>query len=157
MSTVAEKEGLSKMKRNHIHLAQVVSTTNAISGTYIASLGLSPGTHVTAGLRKSAHILIYIDIPKALSAGLQFFLSDNGVVLTEGDGKGYLKPEFYLRVENIKREAIPGWEGLGSIEAKSFESGPAPGSREFSVRKEEEIPIEAVTEDLTVTARVENE
>jgi 2'-phosphotransferase len=157
LPTIAEKEGLSKMKRNHIHLAQAVSTTNAISGTHSLPLSLPPGTHIIAGLRKSAHILIYIDIPKALSSGLQFFLSDNGVVLTEGDDRGYLKPDFFLRVENIKREAFPGWEGVGSIGTKSFESGRASGPKDIIVRKEDAIPVETAMEDLTVTERVESE
>ena len=156
--TTAEKEGLSRMKRNHIHLAQAASTTDAISGIHIL-LALPLGTHIVAGLRKSAQILIYIDIPKALSSGLQFFLSDNGVVLTEGDDTGHLKPEFFLRVENTKHEALPCWEGVGPIEAKSFkfESMPPPGPNGFLVGKEDAISIQTTMENLTVTERVERE
>ncbi|KAJ3780524.1 KptA family-domain-containing protein [Lentinula aff. detonsa] len=87
-------QGLSKMTRNHIHLAQGVTGKNVISG-----------------MRKSCDIFIFINVPKALAAGTKFFLSDNGVVLTEGNDKGLLGPEFFLSVQNAKREALAGWEG----------------------------------------------
>jgi 2'-phosphotransferase len=68
-------------------------------------------------MRSSSQIFIYINIQTALSSGIQFFFSDNGVVLTAGDDKGFLKPEFFLRVENAKRQALPGWEGPGPVKA----------------------------------------
>ncbi|KAJ3874272.1 KptA family-domain-containing protein [Lentinula edodes] len=86
-------QGLSKMTRNHIHLAQGVTGNNVISG-----------------MRNSCDIFIFINVPKALAAGITFFLSDNGVVLTEGNDKGFLEPAFFLSVQNAKREALAGWE-----------------------------------------------
>ena len=68
-------------------------------------------------MRSSSQIFIYINIQAALSSGIQFFFSDNGVVLTAGDDKGFLKPEFFQRVENAKRQALPGWEGSGPVKA----------------------------------------
>lgn len=147
---VIEKEGLSRMKRNHIHLAQGISLTNAISG-----------------LRSSAQILIFIDIPKALAAGVKFFLSDNGVVLTGGDDSGYLKPDFFLRVEDIKRSPIPGWEGSGPIESKAVATDPAEAATSSSKkprsrpsRQKKTGGTEAVEEslkDLSVTDKTEAE
>ncbi|KAF8880187.1 phosphotransferase KptA/Tpt1 [Infundibulicybe gibba] len=84
------KEGLSKMARNHIHLAQGVAGENVISG-----------------MRSSSQILIFIDVEKALSSGIEFFLSANGVVLTKGDERGFLSPTFFQRVENASRVACP--------------------------------------------------
>ncbi|TFK39471.1 KptA family-domain-containing protein [Crucibulum laeve] len=101
-------QGLSKMTRNHIHLAQGVAGQNVISG-----------------MRKSSQILIFINLQKALDAGVKLFLSDNGVILTEGDGTGFLKPEFFDRVENSKRVALPGWEGSGE---STIESAAVPQS-----------------------------
>lgn len=128
------------MKRNHIHLAQGISTTNAISG-----------------LRASAQILIFIDVPKALEAGIKFALSDNGVVLTEGDQEsGFLKPEFFLRVEDMKRNALPGWEGPGPIESKAVameEPTQGTSSRPKRGKKPKEVrdaPVEGL-ENLTVS------
>ena len=60
-------------------------------------------------MRSSAQVLIYIDMQKALEAGILFFLSENGVVLTEGDVCGFLSPEYFLRVEDRKDGPIPGW------------------------------------------------
>jgi len=82
-------QGLSKMKRNHIHLAQGVA-----------------GKGIISGMRTSSQVLIFINLQKALDAGIKFFLSDNGVVLTEGDGEGFLRPEFFEKVENAMGEVM---------------------------------------------------
>ncbi|KAH9004610.1 hypothetical protein EDB86DRAFT_3072097 [Lactarius hatsudake] len=85
-------QGLSRMGRNHIHLAQGI-----------------PGDGVISGMRNSAQVLIYVDVQKALDAGITFSLSENGVVLTEGDERGFLSPEYFLRVEDRQSGPIPGW------------------------------------------------
>ena len=63
----------------------------------------------STGMRNSAQVLIYIDVQKALDAGIAFFLSANGVVLTEGDERGFLSPEYFLRVEDRQSGPISGW------------------------------------------------
>ena len=66
-------------------------------------------------MRNSTQILIFIDVQKALEAGIKFELSDNGIVLTEGDERGYLKPEYFSRVEDAKtRETVDEREGNGN-------------------------------------------
>jgi len=90
-------QGLSKRTRNHIHLAQGV-----------------PEDGVISGMRQSAQVLIYINVQKALDAGLSFFLSENGVVLTEGDEHGFLSTEFFLRVEDRQGRPIPGWPAFST-------------------------------------------
>lgn len=85
-------------------------------------------------MRQSSQILIYINVPLALSCGIKFYLSDNGVVLTEGStgeegekdikgtgkgkgSKGFLDKTFFERVESVeggRREIVRGWEGKGS-------------------------------------------
>lgn len=62
-------------------------------------------------MRKSSQILIYIDVQKALDAGLKFYLSENGVVLSEGDERGFIPPAYFKRVVNASGVALPGWEG----------------------------------------------
>jgi len=113
-----EKKGLSKMSRNHIHIAQ----------------GLA-GDTVISGMRNSADIFIYIDLQKALDAGYKFQLSANGVVLTAGNEKGFLPPEFFSRVERrvgrSGREPLPGWEGAthpqpSEVATQSIQSGSDP-------------------------------
>lgn len=57
-------------------------------------------------MRANSQVMIYIDVPKAMAAGLKFQLSSNGVVLTEGDDKGFISPELFERVEfNAKTAA----------------------------------------------------
>ncbi|KAI0039661.1 hypothetical protein FA95DRAFT_1001351 [Auriscalpium vulgare] len=90
-------QGLSKMTRNHIHLAQGV-----------------PGDGVLSGMRASSQVYIYIDVQKALDAGFEFFLSENGVVLTEGDSRGFLGPEYFSRVEDRNGQLLAAVK-LGSI------------------------------------------
>lgn len=91
-------QGLSRMKRNHVHLAQGV-----------------PGSGVLSGMRNSSQVLVFIDVQKAIDAGIKFYLSKNGVVLTEGDAKGFLGPQFFQRVEYADRTPVPGWEGSGPV------------------------------------------
>lgn len=77
-------QGLSRMKRNHIHLA---------SG--------KPGDEgVISGMRNSSKVFIYIDIEAALKDGIQFFLSENGVILSPGDSSGVIAPKYFLKVED---------------------------------------------------------
>jgi 2'-phosphotransferase len=112
-------QGLSKMTRQHIHLAQGVAGDGAISGTtginYLQSrkckcsrITLSSRV-IILGMRKSSQILIYVDIESALRAGLKFYLSQNGVVLTPGDERGMLGPEFFSKVEKANGTPVPGW------------------------------------------------
>jgi len=80
--------GISRMSRIHIHLAQGV-----------------PGANITSGIRSSAQVLIFIDLEKAMGAGIKFYLSSNGVVLTEGNDLGFLEPCFFQHVEFVKIKA----------------------------------------------------
>lgn len=83
-------EGISKMSRQHIHMAQGIGGLSAMSG-----------------IRSSSRVLVYIDIQKALAAGLKFYLSSNGVVLTPGNDHGILEPQFFERVEMIGTGTLP--------------------------------------------------
>jgi 2'-phosphotransferase len=76
-------DGLCKMGRNHIHCCEGIPL------------------EVKSGARPDSNLYIYIDIIKALNAGILFFRSRNGVILTPGDENGYLKPKFFLKVEKI--------------------------------------------------------
>ncbi|KAI0757079.1 KptA family-domain-containing protein [Daedaleopsis nitida] len=88
-----KEQGLSKMSRNHIHLAQGV-----------------PSSGVLSGMRKSSDVLVYIDVQKAIDAGIKFYLSANGVVLTDGNEQGFLLPEFFTRVETASGQPLSGWQ-----------------------------------------------
>ena len=58
---------------------------------------------VISGMRGTSTILIYLDLPAALNAGLKFGRSDNGVILTEGDESGMVPIKFFKRVEERRQ------------------------------------------------------
>jgi len=77
------------MNRNHIHFAT----------------GLLGEDGVISGMRHSCTVLIYLDMTKALEAGVKFFKSENGVVLTEGI-EGHLPKEYFSKVVSTKGEVL---------------------------------------------------
>jgi len=60
--------GLLTMNRTHIHFAK----------------GLIGSKDVISGMRYNYEIAIYIDAEKAMKDGMEFFISENGVILTSG-------------------------------------------------------------------------
>lgn len=74
--------GLCRMTRNNIHFAMMRSTK--------------------AGIRKTSTVFIYIDIKRAMEAGIPFYISDNGVVLSPGMGDtGCISPEYFKKIETL--------------------------------------------------------
>ncbi|CAZ81999.1 unnamed protein product [Tuber melanosporum] len=85
---------LSRMGRTHIHLA-----TGEIG--------------VKSGMRADAQVLFYVDVGRARrEGGVEFWISENGVVLTAGDELGRLGLEFVERVVSKSLGVL--WEG-GSV------------------------------------------
>eukprot|EP01112_Ceratiomyxa_fruticulosa_P001862 TRINITY_DN1201_c0_g3_i3.p1 TRINITY_DN1201_c0_g3~~TRINITY_DN1201_c0_g3_i3.p1 ORF type:complete len:304 (+),score=80.68 TRINITY_DN1201_c0_g3_i3:60-914(+) len=82
-----KKSGLSKMRRNHIHMA----------------IGEYGSKSVISGMRSSCEIVIYIDIARAMQDGIDFFVSQNKVVLSSGVD-GYLHPKYFAKVIDVKKE-----------------------------------------------------
>ncbi len=75
-----KKNGLCKMKRNHIHFAKT--------------------KNVSSGIRKNADVYIYIDVVKAMNDGIKFYESSNGVILSPGIGKeGIISYKYFSDVE----------------------------------------------------------
>ncbi|CAG8959148.1 hypothetical protein HYFRA_00013011 [Hymenoscyphus fraxineus] len=87
---ILESGGLKKMGRTHIHF----------------STGLPDDeVKVISGMRGDAELLIYIDIKKSLEDGKTlWWISENGVVLTEGDENGVLSTKYWKKVVG-RREA----------------------------------------------------
>lgn len=79
------------MRRNNIHL--------------IACLP-SEEDEVVSGMRKSADTIVTIDVAGAMAAGIPFFRSSNGVILSPGLGDtGCIPPEFISQI--LQRGAAP--------------------------------------------------
>ena len=79
-----QRQGLSKMGRNHIHLTA--------SDRVDASIG------VISGFRGSAEILVYVDMCKAIADGIEFFVSQNNVILCSGNAEGILEPKYFSKI-----------------------------------------------------------
>lgn len=90
---IVEAGGLKVMGRNHIHCS---------SGT--------PEEGVVSGMRRDAQLLIEIDLEASLEAGIAWWLSDNGVILTEGDEHGVLGARFFKLVEGRRDDVGVLWE-----------------------------------------------
>ncbi|KAI5116350.1 hypothetical protein M0805_002255 [Coniferiporia weirii] len=141
-----EKEGLSPMKRAHIHLAQHFS--------HIKGLNMDPG------IRSRSEVLIYIDLDRALRAGIKFYISSNGVVLTKGDESGFLRPEFFKRVTDTKDRPLRGWSGVHGSPSPRSQSPHGISSQKTvdltqsseagSPRVDEPQPVEEVIPDSAV-------
>ncbi|EFQ28450.1 Tpt1/KptA family RNA 2'-phosphotransferase [Colletotrichum graminicola M1.001] len=82
---IEESGGLARMGRNHVHFAT----------------GL-PGDEqgVVSGMRRDAEVLVYVDVERALreEEGMRWWVSENGVVLTEGDEEGRVPTRLFREV-----------------------------------------------------------
>ena len=98
---ILQSGGLKPMNRNHVHFASGLpySFKEVDDGSREMNEETAP---VISGMRNSSTVLIYIDLPKAISGGLRFWQSENGVILSEGNEDGIIKVEFFRKVENRK-------------------------------------------------------
>ncbi|EHK24640.1 uncharacterized protein TRIVIDRAFT_168495, partial [Trichoderma virens Gv29-8] len=90
---IEESGGLKVMGRNHIHCS---------TGT--------PEEGVTSGMRKDAELVIEIDVEKSLQDGIQWWKSDNGVLLTEGGEGGILSTSYFKKVTGRNIDVGVLWE-----------------------------------------------
>ncbi len=86
-----KEQGLKRMSRNHIHFAP----------------GLPKEEGVISGMRGSCDIIIQIDMAAAMKDGINFYISSNNVILTEGED-GVLAPRFFIKV--MKKDLTVIWE-----------------------------------------------
>ncbi|KAG0031199.1 hypothetical protein BGZ81_001625 [Podila clonocystis] len=85
------EHGLSKMSRNHIHMAA----------------GLLGESGVISGMRKSCNLYIYIDTAKAIQDGIKFSRTSNSVILSDGlNGDGIIPARYFLKVVKSSGEQI---------------------------------------------------
>ena len=90
-------EGLSKMKRNHIHFATGLPK-NIISEGESKRREEEKKAAPISGMRATSQIYIYINGERCARDGIQFFRSDNGVILTAGNDEGLLPVEYFKQV-----------------------------------------------------------
>ncbi|PVH97556.1 hypothetical protein DM02DRAFT_597433 [Periconia macrospinosa] len=99
---ILKSGGMRKMGRTHMHFASGLPA--GFKTVDSSSADTQDAPLVISGMRNSSSILIYIDIQKALKAGIEWFVSENGVILTAGNEDGLLGCEFFERVELRKKE-----------------------------------------------------
>jgi len=80
--TIKSSGGLSRMRRTHIHMCP----------------GEPEEDRVISGMRSTANVWIYVDVSTAIADGFEFFISSNNVVLTSGDGDGFLPTKYFRKV-----------------------------------------------------------
>jgi 2'-phosphotransferase len=93
-------EGLRRMERNHIHFATGTPPAKNRSG--------GSGTEkaaVVSGMRKSCQVYIYVDASKCARDGIEFYRSDNGVLLTSGID-GTLSTEYFSHATTPSGEIL---------------------------------------------------
>jgi 2'-phosphotransferase len=78
-----KSDGLYRMRRAHIHMSPGI-------------VGVDDG--VKSGMRTSSTVHIYIDTAKAMSRGIKFYKSDNGVILSDGIDGGYIPIDCFSKV-----------------------------------------------------------
>ena len=90
---IVESGGLSRMGRRHIHLAT----------------GLPGDDGVISGMRRSSQVHVFVSVVQAAEAGVVFYRSENGVILTAGVGdSGVLPLRFIARaVDSITKLELP--------------------------------------------------
>merc|ERR1719221_1618110 len=76
-------QGLSKVARNHIHLANGLPEDGKIRG-----------------MRSTAELFVHVDIKKAMEDGVVFYRSKKEVILTQGFD-GWLPPKYFSKVVSI--------------------------------------------------------
>lgn len=93
---IVESGGLSPMGRNHVH----------------CSIGLPEDeVGVVSGMRKDAELLVYVDVEKSIrEAGMKWWMSENGVVLTEGDENGLVPLKYFSEVVGRKQNVGVLWK-----------------------------------------------
>ncbi|KAK5664032.1 hypothetical protein OQA88_246 [Cercophora sp. LCS_1] len=92
---IVQSGGLKAMGRNHVH----------------CSTGLPDDEKgVISGMRKDAELLVYVDAEKSMRDGVKWWISDNGVVLTEGaEEEGGLVSTKYFK------EVVGRTQGVGTL------------------------------------------
>jgi 2'-phosphotransferase len=101
---ISKSGGLRRMGRNHIHFASGLPEGFKSVDASTGSAEEKESAPVISGMRKNSTILVYVDIEAAMKAGIKFFVSENGVILSEGNEEGFLPYKFFKRVESRKKD-----------------------------------------------------
>ncbi|KAL2350926.1 KptA family-domain-containing protein, partial [Cryomyces antarcticus] len=76
--------GLRPMGRNHVHFAAGLPKGFVQHRDSTSDSAPPHQDPVISGMRASSTVLVHVDLPAALDAGIRFWRSDNGVLLSSG-------------------------------------------------------------------------
>jgi len=109
------KEGLRVMKRNHVDFART----------------LGRDAQVVSGSRSDAEVAVWLDLGMAVRAGMIFYTSANGVVLTRGFD-GVVPPTFFRRVVAVETGELlwPPDDASTTADSTSIEASSIIGAEE---------------------------
>lgn len=102
--------GLKPMGRNHVHFSTgVPEDQDSGDPSSSSSSSSSPSSSsVISGMRRDAEVLVYVDVAASMAEGIRWWMSDNGVVLTEGNADGLVPARFF-------REVVGRRQGVGLL------------------------------------------
>ncbi|KAK7740552.1 tRNA 2'-phosphotransferase [Cytospora paraplurivora] len=105
---IVEGGGLRRMGRTHVHCSTGLPDRDASgSNNNNNNNNNNNGEVVISGMRRDAELLVYVDVRRSLEDGaLAWWVSDNGVVLTEGAGEEGLVPARYFKEVVGRREDV---------------------------------------------------
>ncbi|KAK3674763.1 tRNA 2'-phosphotransferase [Recurvomyces mirabilis] len=120
--------GLKSMTRNHVHFAKGLPAgfKSVIEGD-VNAVDAAEAAPVISGMRKSSTVLMFLEVAKAMEAGLKLAVSDNGVVLTKGNAEGLVPLKLFKRVEDRTGEGVLLEDGKVVKEAPATWAGKSKG------------------------------
>lgn len=143
--------GLKRMTRTHVHFA------SGLPAGFSSEDKDGSAAPVISGMRNSSSVLVYLDIKKAMEAGVKFWVSENGVILSEGDEKGIIGLQFFSKVEDrtggqgvlvengaVVKEAPESW-------SKSKKASKPPKQSEFKKGKDAQSSATKAAEPNTAS------
>ncbi|KAI2630723.1 KptA family-domain-containing protein [Hypoxylon sp. NC1633] len=98
--------GLKKMARQHVHFG-----TGLLAGDSAEELKQTDGGGVggerplvVSGMRSDAELLVFVDVERSLrDGGMKWWISANGVVLTDGNEDGVVPPRYFKEVRGRRQ------------------------------------------------------
>ncbi|EME89420.1 uncharacterized protein MYCFIDRAFT_63014 [Pseudocercospora fijiensis CIRAD86] len=118
--------GLKPMGRNHVHFASGLPAGFKSVVEQDVNADQQAQAPVISGMRNSSTVLMFLDVEKAMEVAMKLWLSDNGVILSEGNENGLIPLELFRKVEDrtgegilledgkIVKEAPKEWAGKGA-------------------------------------------
>ncbi|KXT13020.1 hypothetical protein AC579_3331 [Pseudocercospora musae] len=122
---IVSSGGLKPMGRNHVHFASALPARFK-SVVDLDDQEAQAQAPVISGMRNTSTVLMFLDVKKAMETGVKLWLSDNGVILSEGNEDGLIPLELFKRVEDrtgegvlledgkVVKEAPKKWAGKGA-------------------------------------------